>query len=41
LRRRETLMYYVYILKCENETDYVGCTNDLEDRIKRHIRKRS
>ena len=31
-------MYYVYILKCGNNTEYVGCTNDLEDRIQRHNR---
>ena len=28
-------MYYVYILKC-NDGYYVGCTNDLKDRIYRH-----
>jgi putative endonuclease len=28
-------MYYVYILKIKNGF-YVGCTNDLKDRIKRH-----
>jgi len=29
-------MHYVYILKCSNETEYVGCTNDLNDRLDRH-----
>ncbi len=29
-------MYYVYILKCAEGHPYVGCTNDLKDRIKRH-----
>ena len=29
-------MYYVYILKCSNKTDYVGCTSDLGERIVRH-----
>ncbi len=29
-------MYYVYILKCSDGTEYVGCTNNLEDRIDRH-----
>jgi putative endonuclease len=29
-------MYYVYVLKCGNNTEYVGCTNDLKDRIQRH-----
>ncbi|MGB9598429.1 MAG: GIY-YIG nuclease family protein, partial [Minisyncoccales bacterium] len=26
-------MYYVYILKCANGYPYIGCTNDLKDRI--------
>lgn len=29
-------MYYVYILKCKDGKTYVGCTDNLEDRIKRH-----
>ncbi len=29
-------MYYVYILICKNEKLYIGCTNDLQERIKRH-----
>ena len=28
-------MYYVYSLKCEDGY-YVGCTNDLKDRMERH-----
>jgi predicted GIY-YIG superfamily endonuclease len=28
--------WYVYILKCSDESIYTGCTNNLEDRIKRH-----
>ena len=28
-------MYYVYSLRCKDGY-YVGCTDDLEDRIKRH-----
>lgn len=28
--------WYVYILKCHNGLSYTGCTNNLEDRIKRH-----
>jgi len=28
--------YYTYILKCADETLYVGCTNDLEKRLKQH-----
>jgi len=29
-------MYYVYILKCVDKKFYIGCTNDLKDRVKRH-----
>ncbi|OGG25697.1 hypothetical protein A2960_05065 [Candidatus Gottesmanbacteria bacterium RIFCSPLOWO2_01_FULL_39_12b] len=29
-------MYYVYILKCLDNKTYIGSTNDLKDRIKRH-----
>lgn len=29
-------MYYVYILKCFDKHFYIGCTNDLTDRLKRH-----
>jgi putative endonuclease len=28
-------MFYVYNLKCKDGF-YIGCTNDLKDRIKRH-----
>lgn len=28
-------MYYVYSLKCKDGY-YVGCTDDIEDRMKRH-----
>ncbi|EKE21073.1 MAG: hypothetical protein ACD_7C00362G0001 [uncultured bacterium] len=31
-------MFYVYILKCKDGNLYVGCTNDLKDRIERHTR---
>ena len=31
-------MWTVYILKCADNTYYVGCTNDIEDRLKRHNR---
>ena len=33
---RQDRMYYVYILKCNDDTHYTGCTNDIEDRIRRH-----
>lgn len=29
-------MYYVYILLCSDNKTYIGGTNDLKDRIKRH-----
>jgi predicted GIY-YIG superfamily endonuclease len=29
-------MRTVYILKCSDETYYVGCTNDINDRLSRH-----
>jgi predicted GIY-YIG superfamily endonuclease len=29
-------MHYVYILKCKDERFYIGCTNNLKDRIERH-----
>jgi len=29
-------MYYVYILKCEDNTLYTGYTNNIEDRIQTH-----
>ena len=28
--------WYVCILKCKDGSIYTGCTNNLEDRIKRH-----
>jgi len=28
-------MYYIYSLKCKNGY-YLGCTNNLKDRLKRH-----
>ncbi|MCD4724612.1 MAG: GIY-YIG nuclease family protein [Bacteroidales bacterium] len=29
-------MWYVYILKCSDNSHYTGCTNNLFDRIIRH-----
>jgi len=31
-------MYYVYILKCVDKKFYIGCTNNLKDRLKHHQR---
>jgi len=30
------MKYLVYILKCADQSLYVGCTNNLEKRIKQH-----
>ena len=30
------MLYYVYILECIDGSFYVGCTNNLEKRIKQH-----
>jgi predicted GIY-YIG superfamily endonuclease len=29
-------MWYVYLLRCSDGTIYVGCTSNLEERLKRH-----
>ncbi len=29
-------MWYVYVLDCKNNKPYVGCTNNLKDRVERH-----
>jgi putative endonuclease len=29
-------MWFVYILKCSDEHLYTGCTENLDDRLKRH-----
>jgi predicted GIY-YIG superfamily endonuclease len=29
-------MYYVYVLKCANGRLYIGCTNNLKERLERH-----
>lgn len=31
--------YYVYILRCKKNIPYIGCTNDLVDRIDRHSKE--
>ena len=30
------MLHYIYILKCKDDTLYVGCTNNLTKRIKEH-----
>lgn len=32
-------MWNVYLLQCSDGTYYTGCTNDLNDRIRRHNNK--
>ena len=29
-------MWFVYLIKCADGMVYVGCTSDIEERIKRH-----
>jgi len=29
-------MYYVYLLECADDSFYVGCTNNLEKRLRQH-----
>ncbi|WP_114436802.1 GIY-YIG nuclease family protein [Marinilabilia salmonicolor] len=29
-------MHYVYILKCADQSYYTGCTQNIEDRLKKH-----
>ena len=29
-------MQYVYLLKCSDGTTYTGCTQNIEERLKRH-----
>ncbi|MCL5798330.1 MAG: GIY-YIG nuclease family protein [Patescibacteria group bacterium] len=30
------MFWYVYILRCKDERFYIGCTDNLKDRIERH-----
>jgi putative endonuclease len=30
------MLHFVYVLECADKTLYVGCTNDLERRVKQH-----
>ncbi|HEY4514918.1 MAG TPA: GIY-YIG nuclease family protein [Candidatus Paceibacterota bacterium] len=34
-------MHFVYILKCADKSFYVGCTNNLERRLKQHNNSKS
>ena len=33
-------MYYVYFLVCADKKTYIGCTDDLKERIERHNNQR-
>lgn len=33
--------YFIYILECSDKTYYVGCTNNLEKRLKQHNEAKS
>ena len=35
-----SFMFYVYILECADRSFYVGCTNNLEKRVKQHNESR-
>ena len=35
------MSYFVYILKCSDKSLYVGCTNNLEKRLKQHNKSKS
>ncbi len=30
------MFYYIYVLLCSDKKSYVGCSDDLKDRIERH-----
>ena len=32
-------MWFVYLLRCSDGTVYVGCTSNIEERLKRHYNK--
>lgn len=34
------MSFFVYILQCADQTYYVGCTNNLEKRLKQHNESR-
>lgn len=35
------MAFYVYILECADKTYYVGCTNNLEKRVREHNFRKS
>ena len=41
MRGASIFMYFTYILKCADKSLYVGCTNNLERRLKQHNNSKS
>ncbi len=41
VRQPFVIMHFVYILECADKTLYVGCTNDLDRRLKQHNESKS
>ena len=39
--QKNTILHYVYILRCADDTLYVGCTNNLEKRLHQHNNSKS
>lgn len=39
--QKNTILHYVYILRCADDTLYVGCTNNLEKRLHQHNNAKS
>jgi putative endonuclease len=39
--QKNTMQHYVYILRCADDTLYVGCTNNLEKRLHQHNNAKS
>lgn len=37
---KNSMPYYTYILECADKSFYVGCTNNLEERISQHNESR-
>ena len=38
IRFHNFIMYYVYILKCSDSKTYIGCAENLEERVERHYK---
>jgi putative endonuclease len=36
MKTKTTSYWYVYLLKCNDQSTYTGCTSDLKERLKRH-----